>query len=101
MNALHCVVLLFIFEQPHTAKNRHRAFKNIQTKNRERETKPLPLEFKWVIVASPSKENPLLRVHREEGTPPPNELLQLRRGARQYCARGRGEYFDTIGFFVS
>jgi hypothetical protein len=41
------------------------------------------------------------RVHREEGTPPPNEILQLRRGARQYRARGRGEYFDTMGFFVA
>jgi hypothetical protein len=99
MNALHCVV--FIFEQPHTANNRHRAFKNIQTKTRERETKPLPLEFKWVIVASPSKENRLRAFIVKKGPPPPNELLQLRRGARQYRARGRGEYFDTMGFFVA
>jgi hypothetical protein len=67
MNALHCVV--FIFEQPHTANNRHRAFKNFQTKNRERETKPLPLEFKWVIVASPSKENRLRAFIVKKGPP--------------------------------
>ena len=67
MNALHCVV--FIFEQPHTANNRHRAFKNIQTKNRERETKLLPLEFKWVIVASPSKENRLRAFIVKKGPP--------------------------------
>ena len=66
MNALHCVV--FIFEQPHTTKKRLQ-LKNIQTKNRERETKPLPLEFKWVIVASPSKENRLCAFIVKKGPP--------------------------------
>ena len=98
MNALHCVV--FIFEQPHTAKKRLQS-KNIQTKNRERDTKPLPLEFKWMIVASLSKENRLRAFIVKKGPPPPNELLQLRRGARQYRARGRGDYFGSIGFFVA
>jgi len=99
MNALHCVV--FILNPPTPQKNRLRAFKNIQTNNRERETKPLPLEFKWMIVASPSKENRLRAFIVKKGPPPPNYLLQLRRGARQYRTRGRGEYFGMIGFFVA
>jgi hypothetical protein len=42
---------------PTPQKNSHREFKNIQTKNREREIQPLNLESKRMIVASPSKEN--------------------------------------------
>jgi hypothetical protein len=45
------------------------SFKNIQTKNRERENKPLRLEFKWVIVASPSKENRLRAFIVKKGPP--------------------------------
>jgi hypothetical protein len=54
-----------------------------------------------MIVASPTKENGLRAFILKKGPPPPNELLQLRRGARQYRARGRGEYFDTMGFLVA
>ena len=48
---------MLIVNPPTPQKNRHNAFKNIQTKNRERGNQPPPLESKWMIVASPSKEN--------------------------------------------
>ena len=60
---------MLIVNPPTPHKKRHSAFKNIQTKNRERETKLLPLEFKWVIVASPSKENRLRAFIVKKGPP--------------------------------
>jgi hypothetical protein len=51
-------------------KKRHSAFKNIQTKNRERKIQPLPLEFKWMIVVSPSKENRHRAFIEKKGPPP-------------------------------
>ncbi len=92
---------MLILNPPTPQKNHHSAFKNIQTKNGEREIQPPPLESKQMIVASPTKENRLCAFILKKGPPPPNELLQLRRGTRQYCARGRGEYFDTMGFLVA
>ena len=67
MNALHCVV--FILNPPTPQKTASAHSKNIQTKNRERETKPLPLEFKWVIVASPSKKNRIRAFVAKKGPP--------------------------------
>ena len=46
----------FIFEPPPN-ENHHRAFKKIWTKNSERDIQLRPMEFIWMIVASPSKEN--------------------------------------------
>ena len=48
---------MLIVNPPTPQKNRHSAFTTIQTKNREREIQPPPLESKWMIVASPSQEN--------------------------------------------
>jgi len=92
-------VLYSFLNNPTPQKNRHRAFKNIQTTNRERETKPLPLEFKWVIVASPSKENRLRAFIVKKG--PPHQMNSYNCTVALDSARGCGEYFDTIGFFVS
>ena len=39
-------------------------------KNTEREFKPLPLEFNWVIVVSPSKENRHRAFIVKKGPPP-------------------------------
>jgi len=49
------------------------------------------LESKWMIVASPSKENRHHEYIVKKGPPPPKEPLQLRRGAQQYRGRGHGE----------
>jgi len=95
------IPIMLILNPPTPQKNHHSAFKNIQTKNGEREIQPPPLESKQMIVASPTKENRLRAFILKKGPPPPNELLQLRRGARHYRARGRGEYFDTMGFLVA
>ena len=92
---------MLIVNPPTQQKNRHSAFKNIQTKNRERGSQPPPLESKWMIVASPSKENRHRAFIVKKGPPPPNEPIQLRRGAQQYRARGHGEYFDTMEFFIA
>jgi len=95
------IPIMFILNPPTPQKNHHRAFKNIQTINREREIQPPPLASKRMIVASPSKENHHRVFIVKKGPPPANEPLQLRRGARQYRARGHGEYFGTIRFFVA
>jgi len=54
-----------------------------------------------MIVASPSKENRHRAFIVKKGPPPPNEPLQLRRGAQQYRTRGHGEYFDMMEFFIA
>ena len=81
---------MLIVNPPTQQKNRHSAFKNIQTKNREKGIQPPPLESKWMIVASPSKENRHRAFIVKKGPPPPHEPIQLRRGAQQNRARGHG-----------
>ena len=66
-----------------------------------REILPPPLESKWMIVASHTKENHHHTLIVKKGPPPPNEPLQLCRGAQQYRAQGHGEHFDTMEFFIA
>ena len=63
---------MLIVNPPTQQKNRHSAFKNIQTKNREKGIQPPPLESKWMSVASPSKENRHRAFIVKKGPPPPN-----------------------------
>jgi hypothetical protein len=95
------IPIMLILNPPTPQKNCHSAFKNIQTKNREREIQPPPLESNWMIVASPSKANCHCTFIVKKGPPPPNEPLQLHGGAQQYRTWGHGEYFDTMEFFIA
>ena len=57
MSSQIMIPIMFILNPPTPQNNQHRVFENIQTKNRESDIQPPPLESKRMIVASPSKEN--------------------------------------------
>jgi hypothetical protein len=63
------IPIMLILNPPTPQKKHHSAFKNIQTKNGEREIQPPPLESKQMIVASPTKENRLRAFILKKGPP--------------------------------
>jgi hypothetical protein len=82
------IPIMLILNPPTPQKNHHSAFKNIQTKNGEKEDPTAASGIQTDDCCFPHQRKSPSRVHSEEGTHPPNELLQLRHGARQYLARG-------------